>query len=66
MRRWCETGRAEIAEHPGPAVQKYQELLRDLPQRARQLQRFAREAYRRWGESLPRPPISFAGGVVRS
>ncbi|MFG6416545.1 type 1 glutamine amidotransferase [Roseateles sp. DC23W] len=65
VRRWCESGRAEIAAHPGPAVQTRSELLRDLPLRARQLQRFAREAYRRWAESLPRPPVSFAGGVAR-
>ncbi|MDR7334138.1 hypothetical protein [Roseateles asaccharophilus] len=38
---------------------RQQELVRDLPQRARQLHRFAREAYRRWGDSLPRPPVSF-------
>lgn len=59
VRRWCESGRTEIEAHPGPAVQHWAELLRDLPQRAAQLQRFARAAYRRWGDSLPRPPMSF-------
>lgn len=64
VRRWCESGRAEIEEHPGPAVQDWTELLRDLPQRALRLQRFAREAYRRWGESLPRPPFIVAGAAI--
>lgn len=58
VRRWCESGRQEIEQQQGPAVQSWGELHRDLPQRLRDLQRFAGAAYRRWGESLPRPPMS--------
>jgi len=63
VRRWCEAGRAEIECQRSPAVQTWPDLHRDLPQRAQQLQRVAREAYRQWGETLPRPPFIVAGAV---
>ena len=63
VRRWCESGRAEIEQQHGPAVQSWRELHRDLQQRTQTLQRVAREAYRQWGESLPRPPCSAASGA---
>lgn len=58
VRRWCESGRQEIESQRGPAVQSWTELRRDLSLRTQDLQRHAREAYRHWGEALPRPPFS--------
>lgn len=63
VRRWCEAGRAEIEQQRGPAVQRWEALTCNLAERAGELQRFAREAYRQWGESLPRPPCVVAGGA---
>lgn len=63
VRRWCESGREEMALQRGPAVQSWREVHRDLAQRTQELQHFAREAYRRWGEMLPRPPFSAACSV---
>lgn len=63
VRRWCECGRAEIEHQRGPAVQTWPDLHRDLAQRSKQLQHFAGEAYRQWGETLPRPPFIVAGAV---
>jgi len=61
LRSWCESGRQEIERLRGPAVQTWAALQQDLSPQTQALQRYARETYRCWGESLPRPPWSAPG-----
>ncbi len=56
LRRWCEAGRAEVEGLRGPAVQRWGDMLRDLPARTLQLQRMARAVYHQWAWQLQGPP----------
>lgn len=61
LRRWCEAGRAEVDAQRGPAVQRCDDIQRDLGARTAALQAVAREAYRQWAASLTRPPLVRVG-----
>lgn len=49
---WCYSGAEEIAAHPGPAVQRPEEIQRDLAVRLAGLHRLADRIYARWVEGL--------------
>ena len=49
---WCEVGSGEIAAHPGPAVQRPEEMLRDMPSRLTTLNAVADKLYARWLSGL--------------
>jgi GMP synthase-like glutamine amidotransferase len=45
---WCESGAGEIARAKSPAVQKVEDILRDVDARIRELHRVADRVYARW------------------
>jgi GMP synthase-like glutamine amidotransferase len=51
---WCETGRAEIAGSPGPAVQTPESILSRLDERLASLHRIADHVYTHWLTGLRR------------
>ena len=53
IRAWCESGAAEIAASPGPAVQSAAVMQTDLQTQTRQLHAIADKIYSRWIQGLP-------------
>ena len=52
IRTWCESGAAEIAASPGPAVQSAAVMQSDLQTQTRQLHAIADKIYSRWIQGL--------------
>lgn len=55
VRAWCRTGRAELREASGPAVQSEDDMLQDLERRAASLHALAHGVYHQWSLGLDRP-----------